>query len=231
MACLPQARSTTNFYGPPNPTKNPRCYRRPLARKRHLTQPAGSPEQASSLTPHGHSRPPNPPSIIPLLPQNMLTVHPPPPPGPTIRRHTAMILEILVPVHLGILNSNRPSRRHQRVHLISSLHPCHQLLPSVCHTPAGYHRSVRPRTPPVAKHPKARKRIGTRTPVELANGTGRLMPTPGRPLGKSAEILTTRDSRFITPQPSVETSNNGQARMLHYRSLPAIAVMSRRTIQ
>lgn len=231
VVCLPRTRSTTNFHGPLNRPKNPQCCRRPHARKRHLTQRAGSPEQASSLTPHEHPRPhPNLPTITPLLPQNTLTVLLPPL-EPTTRRHTAMTLEILVLVHLGIQNPNRPSPRHQRVHFISSPRPCHPPSPSVCHTLVGYHRSAGPRILPFAKHPKPGKRIGTRTPVEVANETDRLIHTRGRPLGKSAEIQMTRGSRSITPPPSVGTSKNGQMRMLHYRSPPAIAVISLKTIQ
>jgi hypothetical protein len=199
---LPPPKSTTNLHGPPSLPKNLQCCRRALARKRHLTRHAGSPEQAFSPTPHEQSRPPPPNqlNIIRLHLRNTST-SPLPPPGLTTPRHTAMIQEILVPVHLGILNSSRPSRRHQRVHLISSLHPCPQTLPSVCITPAGYPQSARLRILPFARHPKAKTKIATRTPIEVVNGTGHLMPTLGRPLGKSAGIP-------ITPRPSVETSKN-----------------------
>lgn len=232
MVCLPQTRSTINFHGPPNPPKNPQCYRRPPARKRHLTQHAGSPEQASSPTPHDHLRPlPNLLSIIRLLPQNTLMDQPPP--EPTTRRHTAMAmaLEILVPVHLGILNSNRPSRRYQRVHLISSLRPCHRTLPSVCHTQVGYHLSARPRILLFARHPKTRKRTATRRSVEVTNRTNHLIPTIGRPPGKSAEIPMTRGNKSITLQPSVDTSKSNRMRILHYPSLPAIVAISRKTMR
>jgi len=116
---LHQTRSTTNLHGPLNPAKNPQCFRRPPARRSHLTLHAGPPGQAFSLTLHEQSRPPPPnlPSTTRLHPQTTSTN--PPHPGLTTRRHTAMTQEILVPVHLGILNPNRPSQGHQRVHLIS----------------------------------------------------------------------------------------------------------------
>ena len=228
---LHQTRSTTNLHGPPNPPKIPQCYRRPPARKSLLTQLAGSREQVFSLTRREQSRPPppNPPNITRLHPQNTST-NPPPPPGPTTRRHTAMALEILVPVHLGILNSNRPSQRHQRVRLISSPHRCHQTLPSLYRTPVGCPRSARPRILQSASHPRAGTKIETRIPIVAANGTGQLIHTPGRPLRKLVEIHMIHGSRSITLQPLVETSKSGQMKTVCYRGFPAIDATSQRTM-
>ena len=226
---LHQPRSTTNLHGPPNPSKTPQCYTRPPARKRHLTHPAGSPEQVSSPTRHEPPKPPSPnlPNITHLHPQNMSTN--PPPHGPTTRRHMFTTLRIPVPVHLGTLNPNRPSQGHQRVHLISSPHPSRQTLPSLCHTPVGYPRSANPRILPLGSHPRARTRIRTGTLIEVVNGIGHLIPTPGRPLGKSAEIPTIR-GRSITPQPSVETPRNVQMKTVCYRRPPVIDATIQRTI-
>jgi len=232
VADLRQTRSPINLHGPHNPPKNPQCFRRPLARKSHRTQPAGSPKQAFSPTRHERLRPPplNLPSIIRLHPRNM-SINPPLPPGPTTQRHTAMTLEILILVHLGILNSNRPSQRHQRVHSISSLHLCHQMMPSLCHIPVGSPQSARPRILPFASHPRPRTKIGTRTPVEVTNGVGHLIPTPGRPLGNSAEIPMIHGSRSIMLQPSVGTSKSGQTKTLCYRNLLAIDVTSQKMMK
>lgn len=223
---LPQIRSTTNLHGPPNPLKSLKCCRRPPARKRQLTQPAGPPKQAYSLTLYEQSRPPplNQPNIIHLHPPNTST-NTPLPPGPTTRRHTAMTLEILAPVHLGILSPNRPRRRHQRVHLIRSLHPCHRTLLSLCRTPVGPTQLVRLRILLFASHPRARTKIGTKTP-EVANGNGHLIPTPRRPLGNPGTHMT-RGNRSIIPQRSVGTSRNGRTSTL-YQSLPAIGVISQK---
>jgi hypothetical protein len=229
---LHQTRSTTNLHGPLNPPKNLQCFRRPPARRSHLTLPAGSLEQASSLTLHEQSRPPPPnlPSITHLHPQNTST-SPPPHPALTTRRHTAMTQQTPAPVHLGILNPNRPSQRHQRVHLISSLRPCHQTLPSLCHTLVGHPRSARPQILPFESHPRPGTKIGTRMPIEAVNGTSRLIPTPGRPLRNSAEIPMIHGTRSITLQPSVETSKSGPMKMAHYRNLPAIGAISQKTMQ
>ena len=228
---LHQTRSTTNLHGPLNPPKNPQCFRQPPARRSHLTLPAGSPEQAFSLTLHEQSRPPLPnlPNIIRLHPQNTST-NLLPHPGLTTRRHTAMTQEILVPVHLGIPNPNRPSQRHQRVHLISSLHPCHQTLPSLCHTLVGYPQSARPQILPFASHPRVGTKIGRRTPIEVVNGTGHLTPTPGH-LRNSAEIPMIHGTRSITLQHSGETSKSGQMKMARYRSPLATGAISQKTMQ
>ena len=227
---LHQTRSTTNLHGPPSLPKSPQCFRRPLARKSHRTQPAGSQEQAFSLTRHEQSRPPPPNlrSITHLHPQNTSTSLPPPS-ELTTRRHTAMTQQILVPLHLGILNLNSPSQRHQRVHLISSLHPCHRTLPSLCHTLVGYPRSARPQILPFASHLRTGTKIGTRTPIEVVNG--HLIPTLGRPLRNSAEIPMIHGSRCIMLQPSVETSKSEQMKTVSYQSLLATGATSQKTMR
>ena len=177
---LHRARSTTNFHGPPSLPRTPQCSRQLLARKRHPTRRAGSPEQVSSPTCHEQPSPPLPNLPTHPWPQNTSTS----PLGVTTRRHMSTTLRILVPVHLGTLNPNHPSRRHQRVHLISSPRPYHQTLPSLCHTPVRYLRSANIRILPFASHPRARTKIGTRTPFEVVNGIGLLILRPRRPLGK-----------------------------------------------
>jgi hypothetical protein len=187
------------------------------------------------------------PSSTCLHPQNTPT-HPPPH-GQSIRSHPSTTMQILVPVHLGPPNPNRPSQGHEILHLISTLHPSHQMLPSLgtllchttaslrhtilpspCHSPVGYPRSASPRIPPLGNHPRARTRIGTGTPIGVTNGRGHLISTAGRPPGKLAEIPT-KHGRSITLQPSAEIPRSIWMRTICYRRPSAIGAIARKAMQ